>query len=56
VSYHRAHSVQVGAEAAITGQGNVFETSLLVSIFIQVQAVYVGTQAILSSTYFFVAG
>jgi hypothetical protein len=41
VSYHRAHSVQVGAVAAIVGQGNVFVISSLASILIQVEAVNV---------------
>jgi len=41
VSYHRAHSVPVGALAAIVGQGNVFDISLLASILIQSQAVNV---------------
>ena len=41
MSYHRAHSVPVGAVVEITGQGNVFDISLLASILIQVQAVYV---------------
>jgi len=41
VSYHRAHSVHVGAVAAIIGHGSVFDILLLESILIHVDGISV---------------